>query len=85
MADQLKKKIGSGVIVLVATDEAKASIIVAVTPDLTDNINAVELVKLGAEALGGSGGGGRPDMAQAGGANPAAASDALSVIEDKLG
>ncbi len=85
MADQLKKKIESGVIVLVATDDAKASIIVAVTPDLTDNINAVDLVKLGAEALGGSGGGGRPDMAQAGGANPAAANDALSVIEKKLG
>ena len=85
MADELKKKIGSGVVALISTDEGKASIVVAVTSDLTDKINAVDLVKVGAEALGGKGGGGRPDMAQAGGSNPAAANDAVSVIEDKLG
>ncbi|MAZ76072.1 MAG: alanine--tRNA ligase [Micavibrio sp.] len=85
MVDELKKKLESGVIVLVATNEGKASIIVGVTSDLTDKHNAVDLVKLGAEALGGSGGGGRPEMAQAGGANPAAANDAVSVIEGKLG
>jgi alanyl-tRNA synthetase len=84
MADELKKKIGSGVIALIATDDGKASIVVAVTNDLTDKINAVDLVKLGAEALGGKGGGGRPDMAQAGGSNPAAANDAVSAIEGKL-
>ena len=72
-------------IALIATQEGKASIVVGVTNDLTDNINAVDLVKLGAEALGGKGGGGRPDMAQAGGANPSAANDAVSVIEGKLG
>ncbi len=87
MAEDLKKKIGSGIIALVATDTEndKVSIIVAVTSDLTDSHSAVDLVKLGAEALGGSGGGGRPEMAQAGGANPAAANDAVSVIEKKLG
>ncbi len=85
MADDMKKKLGSGVVVLIATNEGKASIIVGVTSDLTDKINAVDLVKLGAEALGGSGGGGRPEMAQAGGANPEAANGALSMIEGKLG
>ena len=85
MADDLKKQLGSGVVALIATDDGKASIVVAVTSDLTDKINAVELVKLGAEALGGKGGGGRPDMAQAGGSNPSAANDAVSVIEGKLG
>jgi len=85
MVDDMKKSIGSGVVVLVSTQEGKASIVVGVTSDLTDNINAVDLVKLGAEALGGKGGGGRPDMAQAGGANSAAANDAVSVIEGKLG
>lgn len=84
MADELKKKIGSGVVALIATDDGKASIVVAVTSDLTDKINAVDLVKLGAEALGGKGGGGRPDMAQAGGSNPAAANDAVTAIEGKL-
>lgn len=85
MADELKAKLGSGVVALIATDDGKVSIVVGVTSDLTDKISAVDLVKLGAEALGGKGGGGRPDMAQAGGTNPAAANDAVSVIEEKLG
>jgi len=85
MADDLKKKIGSGVIALIATQDGKASIVVGVTDDLTDKINAVDLVRAGAEALGGKGGGGRPDMAQAGGSNPDAANDAVNAIEVKLG
>ncbi len=84
MADDFKQKIGSGVVALIATDAGKASIVVAVTSDLTDRINAVDLVKLGAEALGGKGGGGRPDMAQAGGSNPDAANDAVSKISASL-
>ncbi len=84
MVDDMKKSIGSGVIALIATEEGKASIVVGVTSDLTDKINAVDLVKLGAEALGGKGGGGRPDMAQAGGANPDAANDAFTAIEQKI-
>jgi alanyl-tRNA synthetase len=84
MADDLKKKLGSGVIVLVATSEGKASIVVGVTDDLTKKVSAVELVKIGAEALGGSGGGGRPDMAQAGGPNTEAANDAVKAIEKAL-
>ena len=85
MADDLKNKLGSGVIALVATDEGRASIVVAVTQDLTKKINAVELVKIGAEAVGGKGGGGRPDMAQAGGPNASAANDSVAAIEKALG
>ncbi len=84
MVDDLKQKLGSGVIVLVATNEDKASIVVGVTSDLTATINAVDLVKIGAQALGGQGGGGRPDMAQAGGPNAGAAEDALSAVKQKL-
>jgi alanyl-tRNA synthetase len=84
MADDLKKKLGSGVIALVATDDGKASIVVAVTDDLTGRISAVDLVKIGAAALGGSGGGGRPDMAQAGGPNASAANDGVAAIEKAL-
>lgn len=85
MADDLKAQIGSGVVVLIATEEGKASIVVAVTSDLTSKINAVDLVKIGAEALGGKGGGGRPDMAQAGGPDAGAANDAIAGIEKRLG
>lgn len=84
MADDLKKKIGSGVVVLIATEGEKASIVVGVTEDLTSRISAVDLVKVGAVALGGQGGGGRPDMAQAGGTNASAANDAVSAIEKKM-
>jgi alanyl-tRNA synthetase len=84
MADDLKTKLGSGVIALVSTEEGRASLVVAVTSDLTGKISAVDLVKIGAEALGGKGGGGRPDMAQAGGPNAGAANDAVSKIEKAL-
>jgi len=84
MADDLKTQIGSGVIALIAVNDGKASIVVGVTKDLTANIDAVDLVRVGSEALGGKGGGGRPDMAQAGGPNGNAANDAVSAIEGKL-
>lgn len=86
MADELKKKIGSGVVALIATDEVegKASLVVAVTSDLTEKYSAVDLVKAGAEALGGKGGGGRPDMAQAGGTDVSAANDAVEAVSRKL-
>ncbi|HKS89691.1 MAG TPA: alanine--tRNA ligase, partial [Stellaceae bacterium] len=63
LADGLKKRIGSGVVALVSRADGKAAIVVGVTEDLTDRIDAVELARRGAEALGGKGGGGRPDMA----------------------
>jgi alanyl-tRNA synthetase len=84
MADDLKSKIGSGVITLIATNEGKASIVVGVTNDLTDKLSAIDLVKLGAEKLGGKGGGGRPDMAQAGGPDINAANDAVIAIENAI-
>jgi len=84
MADDLKEQIGSGVITLIATNDGKASIVVAVTEDLTAKISAVDLVRAGSEALGGKGGGGRPDMAQAGGPNADAANDAIAAIEKQI-
>ena len=80
-ADELKKQVGSGVVAVIATAEGKASIVVGVTDDLTGRLSAVDLVKVGAGVLGGKGGGGRPDMAQAGGTEVAKADDALAAIE----
>jgi alanyl-tRNA synthetase len=86
LADEGKRQVGSGVVAIVATAaDGKAGIVVGVTDDLTKRFNAVELVKKGAEALGGKGGGGRPDMAQAGGPDGSKAEDALKAIEAALG
>ncbi len=84
MVDDLKAKLGSGVITLIATEDGKASIVVGVTADLTSKVSAVDLVKTGVEVLGGKGGGGRPDMAQGGGPNGSAANDAVNAIEKQL-
>ncbi|MDE1153939.1 MAG: alanine--tRNA ligase [Micavibrio sp.] len=85
LADELKTKMGSGVVALVSVDETgKASLVVAVTQDLTSKVDAVKLVKIGAEKLGGKGGGGRPDMAQAGGPEGRMANDAVGAIEAAL-
>jgi alanyl-tRNA synthetase len=81
LADDMKREIGSGIVALVASADGKASIVVGVTDDLTPRFNAVDLVRLGAEALGGKGGGGRPDMAQAGGPDPSRAQAALDAVE----
>jgi alanyl-tRNA synthetase len=81
LADDMKREIGSGVVALVASADGKASIVVGVTDDLTKRFNAVDLVRIGAEALGGKGGGGRPDLAQAGGPDAAQASAALAAVE----
>jgi alanyl-tRNA synthetase len=85
LADEGKRQVGSGVVAIVATaEDGKAGIVVGVTDDLTNRFNAVELVKKGAEALGGKGGGGRRDMAQAGGPDGSKAEDALKAIEVAL-
>ncbi len=81
LADDLKRRIGSGIVTVVSRAEGKAAIVVGVTPDLAGRFDAVELVRRGAEALGGKGGGGRPDMAQAGGPEVAHAEAALAAIE----
>jgi alanyl-tRNA synthetase len=86
LADEGKKQVGSGVVAIVGlSDDGKAGIVVGVTSDLTQRFNAVDLVRMGAEALGGKGGGGRPDMAQAGGPDGSKAEAALQAIESALG
>jgi len=86
LADEGKKTVGSGVVAIVGvTEDGKAGIVVGVTNDLVARFNAVDLVRKGAEALGGKGGGGRPDMAQAGGPDGSKADAALAVIEAALG
>ena len=85
LVDDGKKQVGSGIVAIVGvTEDGKAGLAVGVTDDLVAAWSAVELVKIGAEALGGKGGGGRPDMAQAGGPDGAKAGDALAAIERKL-
>jgi alanyl-tRNA synthetase len=86
LADEGKKQVGSGVVALVATsDDGKGSIVVGVTPDLVSRFSAVDLVRKASEVLGGKGGGGKPDMAQAGGPDGSKADAALKAIEAALG
>jgi alanyl-tRNA synthetase len=84
MADAMKAELGSGVVALIAVEDGRASLVVAVSADLTARVSAVDLVRAGAAALGGKGGGGRPDMAQAGGPNGADADQALAAIEQAI-
>ena len=85
LADDGKKQVGQGVVAIVGvTADGKAGIVVGVTPELTGRFNAVELVRKGSEALGGKGGGGRPDMAQAGGPDGSRADAALAAISAAL-
>jgi alanyl-tRNA synthetase len=85
LADEGKKQVGSGVVAIVGiSGDGKAGIVVGVTEDLVGRFNAVDLVRKGAEALGGKGGGGRPDMAQAGGPDASKADAALAAIEAAL-
>jgi alanyl-tRNA synthetase len=82
LADEGKKKLGSGIVILLANDpEGKAALVVGVTGDLTGTNNAVQMVQAGVVALGGKGGGGRPDMAQGGGPNGSAAEAAMAAIK----
>ncbi len=86
LADEGKKKVGSGIVAIVGVSgDGKAGIVVGVTNDLVARYNAVDLVRKGAEALGGKGGGGRPDMAQAGGPDGSKADAALAAIAAALG
>jgi alanyl-tRNA synthetase len=86
LADEGKKKVGSGVVAIVGvTGDGKAGIVVGVTDDLVARFSAVDLARKGAEVLGGKGGGGRPDMAQAGGPDGAKAAAALDAIATALG
>jgi alanyl-tRNA synthetase len=85
LADEAKGGLGSGIVAIVArAEDGKASVVVAVTHDLTARFNAVDLVRVASATLGGKGGGGRPDMAQAGGPDGAKAEEALTAIEEAL-
>jgi alanyl-tRNA synthetase len=84
LADAIGKQQGSGVVALVSTAEGKASIVVAVSADLTSRISAVDLVRAASAAVGGKGGGGRPDLAQAGGPDGAKSDEALAAVRSAL-
>ncbi len=84
-ADELKKQVGTGVVVAIAVADGKASVVVGVTEDAVGKASAVDLVRVAAAALGGKGGGGRPDMAQAGGPDGDKAADAIAAVEAALG
>ncbi|WP_062343939.1 alanine--tRNA ligase [Novosphingobium sp. CCH12-A3] len=84
LLDQAKQRLGSGVAVIVAVNEGKASIAAAVTEDLVGKVSAVDMVRAGVEALGGKGGGGRPDMAQGGGPDGAKAAEAIAAAKAVL-
>ncbi len=84
LVDSLKSQLGSGVVAVVSIIDGKASLVVGVTDDLTEQLSAVDLVRAGSAAVGGKGGGGRPDMAQAGGPDGAAAAQAIAAIEGAI-
>ncbi|TAD88061.1 MAG: alanine--tRNA ligase [Alphaproteobacteria bacterium] len=80
MVDAMKQQLGSGVVMLAAVDEGRVSLVVGVTADLVPGVDAVALVRAGAEAVGGKGGGGRPDLAQAGGPDATQVDAALAAM-----
>ena len=84
LIDEQKMQLVSGVIVLISGAGGKAAIAAGVTDDLTDSLSAVELVKVAAKAVGGKGGGGRPDMAQGGGPSAKNAEAALDAVRKIL-
>ncbi|HTU11045.1 MAG TPA: alanine--tRNA ligase [Allosphingosinicella sp.] len=84
LIDEAKARIGSGVVALVAVNDGRATVAVGVTDDLTASRNAVDLVRKAVEAVGGQGGGGRPDMAQGGGPDGGKAAEALAAVRGAL-
>jgi alanyl-tRNA synthetase len=82
--DTMKQRVGSGIAALVAVNDGRASVAVGVTDDLVAQVSAVDLVKAAVAALGGQGGGGRPDMAQGGGPDGSKANEALDAVRDAL-
>jgi alanyl-tRNA synthetase len=85
LVDDAKKQMGSGIAAIIGvSEEGKAALVVGVTADLTATYDAVELARVGAEVLGGKGGGGRPDLAQAGGPDGARADQALEAIAARI-
>jgi len=85
LIDEMKARLGSGVVLLIADTGGKAAVAAGVTADLTDRISAVDLVKAAVEALGGKGGGGRPDLAQGGAKDTENAEAAIAAAEALIG
>ncbi len=85
LIDALKARLGTGAVLLVADAGGKAAVAAGVTDDLTDRLSAVDMVRAAAQALGGKGGGGRADMAQAGGPDPSRADAAIEAVEKMMG
>jgi len=85
MIDEAKGRLASGIAAIVAVMDGRATIAVGVTDDLTSKFSAVDLVRVGVEALGGKGGGGRPDMAQGGGPDGSAAAKAIEAVKAAIG
>ena len=85
LIDEHKNRLGSAVILLISDAGGKAAVAAGVTDDLTDKVSAVDIVKAAAGELGGKGGGGRPDMAQAGGADASNAEQAVKAAQEVLG
>ena len=84
MMNEQKASHGSGVVIMVADTDGKAAVAVSVSPDLTNRVSAVDLVRAAAAELGGQGGGGRPEMAQAGGNDPSRADAAIATVTKML-
>ena len=84
LVDDSKKRVGSGVVALVAVNDGRASVAVGVTDDLAGQRNAVDLVRVAVTELGGQGGGGRPDFAQGGGPDGAKAQQAVAAVKAAL-
>ncbi|MDO9460373.1 MAG: DHHA1 domain-containing protein, partial [Alphaproteobacteria bacterium] len=84
LVDAGKKGLGSGVVAFLAVNDGKGALAIGVSDDLTARVSAVDLVRAGAAAMGGAGGGGRPDMAQAGGPDGAKADAALDAVRTVL-
>ena len=85
LVDEMKAKLGSGAVVVLAEADGKATVAAGVTADLTARISAVELVQAATAALGGKGGGGRPDRAQGGAPSLDAADSAIAAVETLIG
>jgi alanyl-tRNA synthetase len=84
IVDDLKARVGSGIVLVIADTGGKAAVAAGVTGDLTARLSAVDIARTAAEALGGKGGGGRPDMAQAGGADPSKSDAAVKAVESLI-
>ena len=84
LVDEAKSQLGSGIAVFIGVNEGKAAVAVGVTADLTDKVSAVDLVRVAAAEVGGKGGGGRADMAQAGGPDGGKAEAALDAVRKTL-